>query len=38
MADGLLYCINEEGSDKRIALTEKGIAVSNYVMAQFLFD
>lgn len=36
--DGLLYYVKIEDTDKQIALTEKGIAVSNYVMAQFLFD
>lgn len=36
--DGLLLVTTLPEGDKRIALTNKGLDVSNYVMAQFLFD
>lgn len=39
LADGLLeYRERRESKDRRIALTERGMDISNYVMAQFLFD
>jgi oxygen-independent coproporphyrinogen-3 oxidase len=44
IAEGLLYeyedaCAKEDtaGSGKRLALTDRGIDISNYVMAQFMF-
>ncbi len=36
--EGLLECFEDSGMGKRLALTKKGINISNYVMAQFLFD
>lgn len=39
ISEGLLeYQEGSEGEDRRLALTGKGIDVSNYVMSQFLFD
>ena len=37
IADGLLREYTEESGERFLALTEKGLDVSNYVMAQFLF-
>ena len=37
IADGLLYEYRDEKEEHFLALTEKGLDVSNYVMAQFLF-
>ncbi len=34
--DGLLYVRECEDSDRRVALTKRGLDLSNYVMAQFL--
>ena len=36
ISDGLLYTYEEKG-EHRLALTKKGLDLSNYVMAQFLF-
>lgn len=35
IADGLLREYTEESGERFLALTEKGLDVSNYVMAQF---
>ena len=37
IADGLLQEYTEESGERFLTLTEKGLDVSNYVMAQFLF-
>ncbi len=37
LGDGLLQ-YEGEGETRRLSLTEKGLSLSNYVMAQFLFD
>ena len=37
ISDGLLREYTEESGERFLALTEKGLDVSNYVMAQFLF-
>lgn len=39
ISDGLLeYREGEASPDRRLVLTERGLDISNYVMAQFLFD